>query len=99
MVLFYNCAMSPPTSTTENKSDDVGAFNRHRHGMCVGIVDEVYATSNDVSTQHQISRDKSPVSADDISTSSCKFRAYINEQQHSVLSHYLYFIDRILYLA
>ena len=31
---------------------------------------------------------------DDVSTSSRKFRAYVNEQQHSVLSHYLYWVQK-----
>ena len=31
---------------------------------------------------------------EDIPTSSCKFRAYVNDQQHSVLGHYLYWVQK-----
>jgi len=31
---------------------------------------------------------------DDVETSSCKFRAYVNDQQHSLLSHYLYWVQK-----
>ena len=31
---------------------------------------------------------------EDISTSSCKFRAYMTSQQHSLLSHYLYWVQK-----
>ncbi len=44
--------------------------------------------------RHGASRDKSPVSADDISSSSCKFRVYLNSQQHSTISHYLYWVQK-----
>ena len=37
---------------------------------------------------------KRKTQTDEVSTSSCKFRVYLNEQQHSVLSHYLYWIQK-----
>ena len=37
---------------------------------------------------------KRKAQADEVATSSCKFRVYVNDQQHSVLSHYLYWIQK-----